>query len=254
LKWLSVEIIMHSSPHRPHSFWPVYFIILTIAMISTLSAKEGVILLHGLCRTSASMNKMEKVLLAAGYSVENVDYPSRTGSIARLSDEAIDRSLADPKLQGCSRIHFVTHSMGGILVRSYFSRHAVGNLGRVVMLGPPNRGSEVVDRLGSWWLFRELNGPAGDELGTNPDSTPNRLGPVNFELGVIAGDRSINWINSLMIKGPNDGKVSVENTKVAEMKGFLVVHVPHPFLMSNKGVIQNTLQFLKYGAFESGAS
>jgi hypothetical protein len=167
-----------------------------------------------------------------------------------LSDVVIDRALADPKMQSCSRIHFVTHSLGGILVRSYFRRHDSGKLGRVVMLGPPNQGSEVVDRLGGWWLFRKLNGPAGSELGTDPDSTPNMLGPVDFELGVIAGDRSINWINSLMINGKNDGKVSVERTKVAGMKELLVVHLAHPFLMRNKAVIGYTLSFLKHEYFK----
>jgi hypothetical protein len=94
-----------------------------------------------------------------------------------------------------------------------------------------------------------VNGPAGCELGTDLDSTPNKLGPVDFELGVIAGDRSINWINSLMIHGKNDGKVSVERTQVAGMKELLVVHVPHPFLMRNTGVIGSTLRFLRYGDF-----
>jgi hypothetical protein len=221
-------------------------------LIMTLPARatEGVVLLHGLCRTTASMNKMERALTAAGYYVENIDYPSRTAAIEKLSDEAIGRALAEPQLQACARIHFVTHSLGGILVRSYFKRHAPGKLGRVVMLGPPNQGSEVVDNLKNWWLFRKLNGPASGELGTDPASTPNKLGPVNFELGVIAGDRSINWINSLMIKGKDDGKVSVERTKVDGMKAFIVVHVAHPFLMTNKGVIENTLHFLKYGDFE----
>jgi triacylglycerol lipase len=193
---------------------------------------------------------MASALGAAGYHVENLRYPSRSVSIEKLSDMAIDRALADPEMQSCSRIHFVTHSMGGILVRSYFRRHDHGRLGRVVMLGPPNSGSEVVDKLGGWWLFQKLNGPAGCELGTDSNSTPNKLGPVNFELGVIAGDWSINWINSIMIKGKNDGKVSVERTKVAGMKELLVVHVPHPILMQNRGVIESTLRFLRYGNFE----
>ncbi len=211
---------------------------------------EGVILLHGLCRTSASMHRMESCLRAAGYQVVNVDYPSRRAPIDQLSDSAIGAALADPQFQSCHRIHFVTHSLGGILVRSYYRRHDPGKLGRVVMLGPPNQGSEVVDHLKGWWLYRKLNGPAGNELGTDSGSMPNRLGPVNFELGVIAGDRSINWINSLLIPGPDDGKVSVQRTEVAGMKAFRVVHVPHPFLMNNPSVIRSTLHFLKSGSFD----
>lgn len=214
-----------------------------------MSANEGVILLHGLCRSSASMGKMETALIASGFAVENVDYPSRTQNIDSLSEAAIGKALDSPSLQHCSKIHFVTHSLGGILVRSYFKRHKYQRLGRVVMLGPPNQGSEVCDNLRSWWLFKMLNGPAGAELGTDPNSTPNTLGPVDFDLGIIAGDRSINWINSLMIKGKDDGKVSVERTKVAGMKEHLTVHLTHPYLMKNRRVIEYTLRFLKEGFF-----
>ena len=224
--------------------------IVIIASAINLQAQEGVVLLHGMCRTKSSMGKMETALLGAGFCVENVDYPSRTASIEELSDAAIGKALEAPALKACVRVHFVTHSLGGILVRSYFKRHPSTRLGRVVMLGPPNQGSEVVDEIGSWWLFRKLNGPAGGELGAGSDSTPNKLGPVEFELGVIAGDRSINWINSLMIKGGDDGKVSVERTKVAGMKEHVVVHATHPFLMKNNAVIEYTIRFLKTGRFK----
>ncbi|MFO1475760.1 MAG: alpha/beta hydrolase [Verrucomicrobiota bacterium] len=192
---------------------------------------------------------MESALFREGYRVVNRGYPSRTTRIAVLAESTVGRALADPALAGCVRVHFVTHSLGGILVRSYFARHEPGRLGRVVMLGPPNRGSEVVDRLGGWRLFQWLNGPAGGELGTGPDSVPNTLGPVPFETGVIAGDRSVNWINSRMIPGPNDGKVSVEHCRVAGMRDFLVVHATHPFMARNRGVISATIRFLRTGRF-----
>lgn len=210
---------------------------------------EGVILLHGLCRRKASMNRMAKHLEASGYVVVNVGYPSREKRIAELSEETISAVIKDPRLAACRRVNFVTHSLGGILVRGYFSRHSHDNLGRVVMLGPPNQGSEVVDKLGSWWLFRLINGPAGSELGTGSQSVPNNLGKVEFELGVIAGDRSINWINSCFIKGADDGKVSVERTKVDGMGDHVVVHVTHPFLMKNRKVIELTTRFLRSGSF-----
>ena len=135
-------------------------------------------------------------------------------------------------------------------MRSYLSRHTLPNLGRVVMLGPPNQGSEVVDKLGAWWLFKKLNGPAGNELGTNENSTPNKLGPANFCVGIIAGDRSINWINSVLIPGRDDGKVSVERTQLAGMSGHIVIHATHPFLMRNQAVIRQTIRFLQTGRFE----
>ena len=205
--------------------------------------------MHGLCRTAASMSDMEAYLSKDGYVVLNSDYQSRTDSIESISYKTIGGALQSKKLKGCKRIHFVTHSLGGILVRSYFSRKTDSRLGRVVMLGPPNKGSEVVDRIGMWRVFKFLNGPAGNELGTHDQSVPNQLGRVSFELGVIAGDRSINWINSLMIHGPDDGKVSVERTKVEGMKEHIVVHTTHPFMMKNKKVLRCTLNFLCFGTF-----
>lgn len=195
------------------------------------------------------MGRLEARLADAGHVVVNVDYPSRTAAIEQLSAEVISAALADPRLQSCDKIHFVTHSLGGILLRAYTAKFQIEKLGRVVMLGPPNQGSEVVDRIGPWRLFKSINGPAGQELGTGPDSLPNRLGPVDFELGVIAGDLSINWINSTMIKGPDDGKVSVERTKVAGMKEHVVFHVTHPMMMKNRAAIDATLRFLATGSF-----
>jgi hypothetical protein len=121
------------------------------------------------------------------------------------------------------------------------------------MLAPPNRGSEVVDKLGGLFLFKWINGPAGNELGTRKDSTPNLLGPANFPVGVIAGDRSINWINSLLIPGRNDGKVSVERTKLGGMSDRIVIHATHPFIMRNREAIRQTIQFLRTGGFERTA-
>ena len=219
-------------------------------LTSATENKECVILLHGLCRTSSSMAPMEKALSAAGYHVLNVDYPSRTAAIEKLSDDAIVRAVADCQKAGAVKIHFVTHSLGGILVRSYLTRHTIPNLGRVVMLGPPNQGSEVVDKLGSFWVFKKINGPAGNELGTDKNSMPNKLGPANFCAGVIAGNRSINWINSLLIPGRDDGKVSVERTRLAGMTDHIVVRATHPFLMRNRTVIRQTIHFLRTGQFE----
>jgi pimeloyl-ACP methyl ester carboxylesterase len=219
------------------------------AVAASASRLEGVILLHGLARTSASMRPLEQALQASGYRVLNVDYPSRTRAIELLSDEVLGAALSNERLRDCAKVHFVTHSLGGILVRQYFATRRDPRLGRVVMLGPPNRGSEVVDRLRGWWAFRWVNGAAGQQLGTDAQSVPNRLPAVTFELGVIAGDRSINWINSLMIAGPDDGKVSVENTKVAGMKDHLVLHVTHPLMMRDQQVIAAVLMFLHTGCF-----
>jgi triacylglycerol lipase len=218
------------------------------------SAPEEVILLHGLCRTTRSMVTMECALTNAGYRVRTVAYPSRTAPVQQLADDAIGKAVADCRQDGAVKIHFVTHSLGGIMVRSYFARHPLSSLGRVVMLAPPNTGSEVVDKIGDWSLFKWLNGPAGNELGTDTNSVSNQLGPVDYPVGVIAGDRSINWINSLLIPGRDDGKVSVERTKLAGMTDHIVIHTAHPFIMKNRKVIRQTIQFLQTGRFEHGTA
>jgi len=225
-----------------------------MAMVSfaaaTASAQEYVVLLHGLCRSSRSMEPMRKALVQAGYFVTNLDYPSRTATVEELSESVVSSALDDCRAHGASRIHFVTHSLGGILVRSYFARHSACDLGRVVMLGPPNQGSEIVDRLGSWRLFSLINGPAGRELGTSADSLLNRLGAATFCVGIIAGDRSVNWINSLLIPGPDDGKVSVERTKLSGMADQIVISTTHPFMMRNRKAIHQTIEFLQKGKFD----
>jgi triacylglycerol lipase len=226
----------------------------TVAISSPASgAQEEVILLHGLCRTSRSMAKMERALTEAGYKVRNVNYPSRTASVQKLADDAIGKATGDCQREGATRIHFVTHSLGGILVRSYLARHSIPSPGRVVMLAPPNQGSEIVDKLGGLFLFKWINGPAGNELGTDKDSMPNKLGGANFPAGIIAGDRSINWMKSLFIPGSNDGIVSVERTRLAGMTDHIVIHATHPLIMRNREAIRQTLQFLRAGNFAHAA-
>ncbi len=183
-----------------------------------------------------------------GYEVKNVDYASTRHNIEKLALDAIA-----PALAGCApgqRINFVTHSLGGILVRQYLRHRQIENLGRVVMLGPPNKGSEVVDRLRDFPGFRFMHGDAGLELGTGVTSVPNRLGGANFDLGIIAGTRSINWLLSSMISGVNDGKVSVENTKIDGMRDHLEMEVTHTFMMQNKRVIDQVIHYLKNGQFQ----
>lgn len=209
---------------------------------------ESVILLHGLARRHQSMTTLEAALNEAGFYVINMGYPSTKQCIEKLASEAIKPALLKGP-QG-STVHFVTHSMGGILVRQYLSTHTVDNLGRVVMLGPPNQGSQVVDKLKNVFGFKLINGPAGLQMGTAKSSLPNRLGPANFEVGIIAGYRSINWMLSTLLPGPNDGKVTVENTKLKGMKDHLTLPVTHPFMMKNKRVIQQVIHFLKHGVFQ----
>lgn len=195
------------------------------------------------------MDLIERRLISEGFRSCNVAYPSREHPIERLASDFVYPAVVDCFGEHPGPIHFVTHSLGGIVVRQLAASNARIAIGRVVMLAPPNHGSEVVDVLGDTWLFGALNGPAGRQLGTSPGSVPNSLGPAPFELGIVAGSRSINLILSLMIEGDDDGKVSIESTKLEGMADFVVEPVTHPFIMRDETVIERTLDFLEHGTF-----
>lgn len=213
-------------------------------------ADECVVLLHGLMRGATSMNKMQRALDEAGFVTANIEYPSRDHTIEELADMAVPDGLAACREHdGIERIHFVTHSLGGILVRQYLSTNQIPELGRVVMLGPPNQGSIAADQMGNVPGYDWINGPAGRQLGKGEESVPLKLGPAEFELGVIAGNRTIDPITSAVLPDPDDGRVTVEDTKLEGMTDFVVVDHSHAFMMRMQKTIELTIAFLQNGQF-----
>ena len=248
----------HLSMHKNHrKFLPLLLPLLLSAcatepryeVVTATTRSECVVLLHGLNRSWRAMRPMAESLQNAGFSTTNVDYPSQAGSIEEIAPLAVGSGLEGCRSSGATKIHFVTHSLGGILVR-YQNEHApISDLGRVVMLAPPNHGSEIIDRTKGWPGFEIFSGDAGSQLGTGPDSIPSQLGPVNFELGVIAGTATINLLASAMLPNPDDGKVSVVSTKVDGMQDFLVVDNSHRYITRSDIVFRNTENFLRKGMF-----
>jgi triacylglycerol lipase len=216
-----------------------------------------VVLLHGLGRTSRSMQPIAGAASTHGYTVANLGYHSRSAGIHALAERvALDVETIAPD----ARLHFVTHSLGGILLRFAVAAGMLPceRIHRVVMLAPPNQGSEVADLMTSRAplrrLFQQVSGPAGIELGTGADNVIGRLPAVRFHLGVIAGSRSLNPVFSAVIDGANDGKVGVARAAVDGMHDFLVVPHSHTFLMRAPAVIRQTMHFLEHGRFERKGS
>jgi pimeloyl-ACP methyl ester carboxylesterase len=222
---------------------------LTLAQ-AKLTASEGdyVVLLHGLGRTPLSMKRIEWTLQGQNYRVINASYPSTRVSIQDAADHWLSDVLKNQITNPNVKIHFVSHSLGGIVLRQYLTNHEIPNLGRVVMLAPPNHGSELADRLRNNCLYRLAMGPAGQQLGTSESSVPMQLGPVDFELGVIAGDRSLNPLFWSWIPGPDDGKVSVRSADVPGAE-LLVVHHSHTWMAWSAQVDSAIARFLRTGHF-----
>jgi pimeloyl-ACP methyl ester carboxylesterase len=210
---------------------------------------DYVVLLHGLGRTRFSMKRIEWALKRAHYRVINLSWPSTRLSIQTAANWlgcAITERATDPTV----KIHFVTHSLGGIVLRQYLSDHSITNIGRVVMLAPPNHGSELADKLGDNCLYKFFTGPSGQQLGTKADRVPSALGPANFEMGIIAGDRSLNPLLSAFIPGPDDGKVSVRSARLEGARDFLIVHHSHTWMSWRRNVVLAVTRFLQNGSFQ----
>lgn len=197
------------------------------------------------------MSKLELLFRQHNYLVVNVDYPSTTKSIHELANQNLPLMINACMKMDAVKVHFVTHSIGGIIIQEYLQNHIIPKLGRIVMLSPPNHGSQAADLLLNNWLYRFITGPAGQELTTGSNSTPNKI-KLNkkYDMGVITGTYNFVPFGYYLFNEANDGAVSVSSAKTNAMKAYIEVPVSHPFIMNNALVQFQVVNFIKFGSFK----
>jgi triacylglycerol lipase len=211
--------------------------------VTTVS--EVVFLLHGICKSRADMWAMQRYLQKRGYEVVNWGYPSRKYPVAELADMFAAEVARHP----AERMHFVTHSMGGIVVRTYISRHQPGNLGRFVMIGTPNQGAEFADFLRDWRIYHGLFGPAGQELCTDANSACTCAGKPPCEFGIIAGGLNNRVGFNPFLPGDNDGIVTVDSTLLEGAADTVRLPHMHLYIQMMPGTLRAAARFLCHGNF-----
>lgn len=211
----------------------------------------SIILLHGFGGHPLQTALLARRLRVSGYDVANIGYPSWRWPIGRVLAH-LHRRITAASAHTPPSLHFVGHSMGGLLLRAYLARHQPHNLGRVVMLGTPNSGSELADLLYRIRLHPLILNHAGILLRTNRDAATQALfGTVNYPLGVIAGDRAmIGALPNLVFRAPNDGKVSVAATHLSGQSDHLILPVAHTAMIYSQPVADQVAHFLREGRFK----
>lgn len=211
---------------------------------------ECVVLLHGILASAAFMKPLESALQDAGYRTVNLSYPSREKTIEEIAADFLPRELAKHDLAKAPKVHFVVHSMGGLITRAYLGKSRPANLGRVVMLGTPNHGSEAADRLAESDILKKIVGVNLENLRTKENGAAGRLGRATYDLGIIAGDTSVNPLFSSWVKGEADGPVSLESARLEGMRDFVVVPYSHTAMLWREETAKQVLAFLRDGKFE----
>lgn len=213
---------------------------------ATARPLQMVFLLHGIAKTKYDMAALAKRLRREGYAVVNWDYSSTRYRIHELADMLAEQVERFPNY----RVHFVTHSMGGIVVRKFFSRHSLPNAGRFVMIAPPSQGAELAQFFGNWGLYQYLLGPAGQDLRPGSDGCCASAGIPPVEFGIIAGGTGRTIGINPLLPGDNDGTVTVESTRLEGAQDFALVPYPHPVIQMMPKTLDLAVSFLEKGTFD----
>ena len=216
---------------------------------ATKSEPACVVLLHGIGMRSYVMKRLESALRADGYRTVNISYPSRNMPFEELAGEYLPAQLAKHDVARAPRLHFVTHSMGSLIVRKLIKDARPANLGRVVMIGPPNQGSAAADVAKENAILKKFLGGNLVRLGTGKDAIVKTLGPADFDVGIIAGEVAVNPVFGKALGGKNDGAVTIESARLEGMKDFLVVPYSHTLMLWRTEVVNQVRAFLSEGKF-----
>ena len=218
-------------------------------------SQQTVILLHGIIRNHFDMMLLEKRMKKEGYACINIKYPSTKHAIEDLAEQINGQLQQNENYTGADKVHFVVHSMGGLITRHILAKHRPANLGSVVMLGTPNKGSEMADYLDAHKYlatpFRLIFGPSASQLRTAHKHFEDEI--IDFPLGIIASDASLNPIGKQVFGAPNDTLVSIESTKIEGMSDHIIIPCPHAMMMFDPRIINQVTAFLKDGKFDHGA-
>ncbi|MEI6730726.1 MAG: alpha/beta fold hydrolase [Pseudomonadota bacterium] len=209
---------------------------------------DGIIILHGIFRTERCMSGLAKFLQKSGFKVLNLGYPSTKYSLEELAD-IIHKDIESFAVNVTGKLHFVGYSMGGLLIRAYLKKYRPSNLGRVVLIGTPNYGSEVADFVKNWALYKKLYGPAGQQLITDQSDFKHIFADTDFEVGIVAGNRPLDFISSRIIKAESDGKVSLKSATLEGAKDRVIIPCSHTFFPQNKKMWLQVVHFIGYGKF-----
>ena len=206
-------------------------------------SNEAVILIHGFARSRSDMRKLGRALRYQGYQVHTINYSSIRRNIKNIQSDAFQQ--IDNKLSQISadKIHFVGHSLGGLLIRSYLGKKTIPKLGAVVMIGSPSKGTHFVDYYKDSWWFKFF-GSVTRIFSAEGSQFLNSLKPPNYPLGVIAGNFNVRFQEHIL-PGLDDGLVPVESTKIKGMKDFVLIqNTTHRGMLFQRKVVEQVIYFL----------
>lgn len=209
---------------------------------------DYVVLLHGILIGSWQMHPLSTFFAEQGYEVINIAYPSTDYNLEKLS--SIVAADIKKRIIIDKPVHFIGYSMGGLVIRATLKKYKPKIMGRVVQIATPNKGSEIADRLKNNIFYKFLYGPAGQQLITDQSKIKSLFGPIDYDLGIIAGYGANNFIFKKTFDGENDGTVAVNKVFIAGCKDYIKIRGTHFFMPFDTEVKSQALHFIKHGKFE----